>query len=453
LALPSLTRRLLLSLGVALVLFFGLTVFLLDYIFRDLALRNLRELLDAQMVAVIGAAEPERPGAMPARAALESRLETPGSGLYAEIRDAAGESIWRSPSLVGTGIVFAGIAEPGARTFELRASGATRLAIASRGITWEGVDGEPLRFTFSVASDLVSYDAQLTRFRQQLIGWFAGLALLLLATLGVLMRWVLRPVRRLENEIQDVEAGVREELGPDWPRELDSVTGNLNALLRAERTRIKRYRDTLGNLAHSLKTPLAVMRSTLQAKPVDSSPGLHAEIDKMTAIIEHQMQRAASSGGQLLGQAPVDVAVVARELRLALLKVYAAKDLSIEIKVDPAVRFIGDPADLTESLGNLLDNACKWCASRVRLTARVDESAAARRELELLVEDDGAGIPEESRSRVLERGGRADENTPGYGLGLAMVRETVQLYGGELDLAASSLGGAAVRLSLPGRRA
>ncbi len=454
-ALPSLTRRLILSLGLALVLFFGLTIVLLDLVFRDLALRNLRELLDAQMVAIIGAAEPEAGGPTAARAALESRLETPGSGLYAEIRDAAGESIWRSPSLVGTGLVFARLADPGERRFEVTEQHGARLAIAARGITWEGVDGDARQFTFSVASDMRSYDAQLWRFRQQLIGWFIGLAALLLTTLAILMRWVLRPVRRLEREIEEVEAGTREEFGAAWPRELAAVTGNLNTLLRGERTRIKRYRDTLGNLAHSLKTPLAVMRSTLSsaADPAAQRQVLDAEIGKMTSIIEHQMQRAAASGGQLLGNAPVDVAAIVAELRAALLKVYGHKDLAIELAVDGSARFVGDRADLTEALGNVIDNACKWCVSRVRVSAHYRLDAPERRELEIQVDDDGRGIPADARERVLQRGGRADESVPGHGLGLAMVRDVAQLYGGTLEIAASPLGGAQITLRLPGRRA
>jgi two-component system, OmpR family, sensor histidine kinase PhoQ len=453
-ALPSLTRRLLLSLGLALVLFFGLTIVLLDLVFRDLAMRNLRELLDAQMVAIIGAAEPEARGPTAARAALESRLETPGSGLYSEIRDAAGESIWRSPSLVGTGLVFARLAEPGEKRFEIVAQHGVRLAIAARGITWEGVDGDIRRFTFSVASDMRSYDAQLWRFRQQLIGWFIGLAVLLLTTLAILMRWVLKPVRRLEREIEEVEAGKRDEFGEAWPRELAAVTGNLNTLLRGERTRIKRYRDTLGNLAHSLKTPLAVMRSTLSGSAGSATQRevLDAEIGKMTNMIEHQMQRAAASGGQLLGNAPVDVAAIAVELRSALLRVYGQKDLTIELAVDSMARFVGDRADLTEALGNVIDNACKWCDSRVRVAAQLRDGAPERRELEVVVDDDGRGIPEDARTRVLERGGRADETVPGHGLGLAMVHDTAQLYGGSLEVAESPLGGARITLRLPGRR-
>jgi two-component system sensor histidine kinase PhoQ len=224
--------------------------------------------------------------------------------------------------------------------------------------------------------------------------------------------------------------------------------------LRGERTRIKRYRDTLGNLAHSLKTPLAVMRSSLSGAPDAAAQRqvLDTQIDKMTSIIEHQMQRAAASGGQLLGNAPVDVAAITADLRSALLKVYGHKDLSIELAVDSNARFVGDRADLTEALGNVIDNACKWCVARVRVTAHLHANAPERRELEIIVDDDGRGIPEDARERVLERGGRADESVPGHGLGLAMVRDTAQLYGGALEVAQSPLGGARITLRLPGRR-
>jgi two-component system, OmpR family, sensor histidine kinase PhoQ len=178
---------------------------------------------------------------------------------------------------------------------------------------------------------------------------------------------------------------------------------------------------------------------------------LDTEIERMTGIIEHQMKRAAASGGALLGQAPVDVAPIVGELRAALLKVYGNKDLLFETAVDPAAQFIGDRADLTELLGNLLDNACKWSRERVRIEVRVDAGAGTRTALLLFIDDDGPGIAEADRARVLVRGGRADEATPGHGLGLAMVHDTVALYGGQMHIDASALGGARFELKLPGR--
>jgi two-component system sensor histidine kinase PhoQ len=271
--------------------------------------------------------------------------------------------------------------------------------------------------------------------------------------MAILLRWSLKPVRRLEVEIKEVEAGQREQLSEAWPRELAAVTTNLNALLEGERTRVKRYRDTLGNLAHSLKTPLAVMRQTLGSGSLPGKAALDTEIDRMSGIIEHQMKRAAASGGVLLGQAPVDVAPIVTELRVALLKVYGNKDLLFATDVVEGAQFIGDRADLTELLGNLLDNACKWAKSQVRIQVAIDAAAGSRTALHLVIEDDGPGIAEADRARVLVRGGRADEATPGHGLGLAMVHDTVALYGGTMHIDASQLGGARFDLKLPGRAA
>jgi two-component system, OmpR family, sensor histidine kinase PhoQ len=449
---PSLSRRLLLSVFFVLVVFFGLTVFLLDRVFQRDAERSLRELIDAQMVALIAAADPDGPESVTPTAALETRFDTPGSGLYAEIRSASGESIWRSQSTTGTAVQFGPPVEGGERTFFYTEIAGTsiRLAVASRGIVWDDLHGQPARFTFSIATSLEMYEAHLANLRQQMVGWFVGLAMLLMATLALLLRWLLKPVRRLEREIKEVEAGTREHLGEAWPRELAAVTSNLNAMLDGERTRIRRYRDTLGNLAHSLKTPLAVMRQSLGSGAM-AKDALNGEIDRMSGIIEHQMKRAAASGGVLLGQAPVDVAPIVSELRVALLKVYGNKDLLFETAIVPAVQFIGDRADLTELLGNLLDNACKWATSRVRIEAAVNVAADSRAALRLVIDDDGPGIAAADRAKVLQRGGRADEATPGYGLGLAMVHDTVALYGGMMRIGASNLGGARFELKLPGR--
>jgi two-component system sensor histidine kinase PhoQ len=276
--------------------------------------------------------------------------------------------------------------------------------------------------------------------------------LVLLAALAGLLRWVLSPVRRMEREIHEVEEGRSDALGSGYPRELSGVATNLNTLLIGERKRVARYRDTLGNLAHSLKTPLAVMRAALSSNNSVSEAVLNPEIDRMSAIIEHQLKRAAASGGALLGQAPVDVAPIVAELRVALLKVYARKDLSIELVIAPVCQFIGDRGDLTELLGNVLDNACKWCTGVVRLTASVDGSFATRERLSIVVEDDGPGISAEDRIRIGQRGVRTDENVPGHGIGLSMVQDTVEMYGGALTIGESTaLGGAAFALRLPGR--
>jgi len=445
----SLSRRLLISISIPLVVFFGVTIAVLDGSFRDLSERSLQALLDAQMMALIAAADPEPDGSViPQPRSLESRLSNPGSGLYAQIRDTGLDTTWRSKSTAGTFIDFGPELPAGARRDTRIVLHGREVAIESRGIAFEDEERRAHNLTFSVAASLAPYEAQLWNFRKRLFGWFLGLTVLLLAALAGLLRWVLTPVRRMEREIHEVEEGALQALGESYPRELAGVAHNLNTLLSGERRRVARYRDTLGNLAHSLKTPLAVIRSALWAATPDPA-AIGAEVDRMASIVEHQLKRAAASGGALIGQAPVDVAPVAAELRAALMKVYAGKDLLIDLEIAPDARFAGDRGDLMELLGNLLDNACKWCRSRVWLTAAMVSGTPSRERLQLTVEDDGSGISEGDRSRVLERGTRADESVEGHGLGLAMVRDTVELYGGRLALDRSAQGGARLTVLLP----
>jgi two-component system, OmpR family, sensor histidine kinase PhoQ len=447
----SLSRRLLVSVSVPLALFFGVMMMVLDSGFRELADRSLQQLLDSQMVALIAAAEPQPDGKYaPESNDLAARLRTPRSGLYAQIVSSKSNAVWRSPSAAGASIDFGPVRVPGSRDISYSFNGHERIEIESRGIEFEDRTGH-VELTFSVAASLTPYEQQLWAFRRQLFGWFSGLMLLLLAALAGLLRWVLSPVRRMEREIHEVEEGRSDALGAGYPRELSGVATNLNTLLIGERKRVARYRDTLGNLAHSLKTPLAVMRAALSSNNSVSGAVLNPEIDRMSAIIEHQLERAAS-GGALLGQAPVEIAPIVAELRVALLKVYARKDLSIELVISPGCQFVGDRGDLTELLGNVLDNGCKWCRSVVRLTVSVDDSVAARERLEIRVEDDGPGISAEDRIRIGQRGVRTDETVPGHGIGLSMVQDTVELYAGKITIGASSaLGGAAFEIRLPGR--
>ncbi|MET0282206.1 MAG: ATP-binding protein [Steroidobacteraceae bacterium] len=447
----SVSQRLLVSITLLLLLFFGVMVAVLDARFRSLAERSLRELLDVQMVALISSAEIDMSGRfVPRLPDAETRMAVPGSGLYAAVRDDQ-ETFWRSPSAVGSVMDFGPPQPQGARAFRyITDVRGQRLATISRGISWE----DKSVLTFIVATELTSYDAQISRFRKGLLGGFTIVAVLLLVALAAMLRWAVGPLRRLEAQIRAVERGERERLDDNWPTELHGLVANLNALLTAERRRIARYRDTLGNLAHSLKTPLAVLRASFAPGAAgDGTPVARVvgeQVERMSAIVAHQLRRSVTGGGATVGQQAVEVLPVAQELRRALLKAHGRKDFALQLDIAPDLLFVGDRDDLTEALGNLMDNAVKWCAAQVRVAARLQPAGAAA-SLLLMVEDDGPGIPVADRERVLDRGVRADERTPGHGLGLAMVREMAGLYGGELLVGESALGGARVELRLPGR--
>jgi two-component system sensor histidine kinase PhoQ len=421
----------------------------LDSLYRNLGLRALEDVLDAQVIALISTAEIDDAGLLVPQNLAEPRLASPGSGLYAEILGARGS--WRSPSAVGSGLNLAAEPLPGERRVEqAQLADGTPVLGLSLGVRWEPGDGQVRDFVIRAAQSLVPWQRELLRVRAGLVTGFLVLAILLLGGLAVALGFALEPLRRLEREIVDIEAGRRESLGAGWPRELAGVTGNLNALLVGERRRLERYRATLGNLAHSLKTPLAALRGLVDRG--ESSPAaLEPQLDRMQDIVQHQLKRAVfgGSGATLIDQR---IAEPLDQLRGALAKVYADKSLAVTVAVMPGTAYPIDSGDLLELAGNLMDNACKYGRSAVAVRAAPWTAPAWRRPgLVLEVEDDGAGIPPAERARVLERGARVDESVGGQGIGLAVVREIASAYDGTLEIGASRLGGTLVRVCLPGR--
>jgi two-component system, OmpR family, sensor histidine kinase PhoQ len=455
----SLSTELLVSVSVLLVVFFGVTIVALDFVFRDVVETSMRDRLSIQVGALISASqEDENHTALAPEDEFQkaqTRFNSPGSGLYGEIRLNRGPQTWRSKSAAGTGITFpADMKLNERRVQELRLNDGSPVLALSYCVEWQFDDGNSAGFIYSVAENLDQYHAQLTRFRVNLFGGFGILITVLLVSFAFLFRRVLLPLRRIEQEIEQIEAGTLAEVGGGYPRELLGVTANLNALLRSERERLARYRNSLGNLAHSLKTPLAVMRNALgsgASRELPSAKQLDEQVTRMDDIVRYQLKRAAASGGLGLGAAPVDVAQVLEALRGALMKVYIERNLDCEVIVAPGSVFTGDREDFTEIAGNLLDNACKFGRHRVRVSAGPLEGTAHRRPgLMLAVEDDGPGVPVEDRQRVLERGARLDERVSGQGIGLSVVRELVEVYGGTAEIDQSALGGARITIRFPG---
>ncbi len=443
----SLNTRLLLASGVVLAAFLGITGLVLTRAFHASAETALRDRLQGHVYALLAASDLDKRSVLHLPAELpDPRFSLIGSGLYAQVVDSSGAPVWRSKSLLGTSIAFPKAPALGQREFaRLTTDNGVSLLNLGFTVSWEAAAQGERRYTYRVAESLASFDAEVNRFRRSLWGWLAGAAFLLLAVQSAVLRWSLAPLRRVSSDLNAIETGIAQRLRGDYPRELRQLTDNLNGLLTSADNHLKRYRDSLGNLAHSLKTPLAVLRGAVDGEANDAALRAVAreQLAGMARLIEYQLQRAAASGRAPLA-APVELKPVAEKIIAALAKVYADKGVNVTLDVDAAATFHGDPGDLTEMLGNLLDNACKWCRGQVRVTST--QPGAVRSTLEIVVEDDGPGIPRESKTRVLQRGARADEATPGHGLGLAMVQDTVALYRGELVLESSTLGGLAVRL-------
>lgn len=292
---------------------------------------------------------------------------------------------------------------------------------------------------------------EIAGFRRTLWIWLSGATLVLLAVQGMVLRWGLSPLRQVAAALQRIESGDEDRLKGDYPPELRGLTRNLNALLDRTRASQERYRNSLADLAHSLKTPLAILRgAAAEGRAEALRPAVDEQVGRMDEIVRHQLQRAAASGRSTLIRSVPVTPVVEKVLR-AMDKVYRDKAVESRTELDGDARFFGDEADLLEILGNLLDNAYKYCRGRVLVAAGPAESEGpGRPDLELRVEDDGPGIPGEQVSIVLQRGRRADQRKEGHGIGLSVVDEIVRLYEGRLSIGRSEMGGVSIRVRLSG---
>ena len=446
----SLHSRLLLAASVVLTAFFGLTGLVLERAYRHSAEQAVRDRLQGQVIALIAAIEPHRDGSVYlANALAEGRFFTVASGLYGQVQRNDGHSGWTSPSLEQQTLdVGAGLAR-GKQRFAVIQHVGEPLFVYSLGVSWDDKASFGQSYTFSVAESQRGYLQQLAAYHHLLWGWLGAVAIGLLVIQGSILRWGLAPLRRLATDLADIEANRQSVLQGHYPKELRGLTGNLNALLAGQRSRIQRYRHALGDLAHSLKTPLALLSGIAETKQPTAEQNhlLSEQIERMTRIVDYQLQRAAASGRTVLS-GPVMLQDLADKVMAALNKVYASKGVRGECEIEPELHSHADHDDLMEVLGNLLDNAYKWCRQRVLLTVtRIHDETSPG--IELCVEDDGDGIDNALREHVLQRGNRADETTAGHGIGLAVVQNIAEAYGGAITITRSRWQGARVCVRLP----
>jgi two-component system, OmpR family, sensor histidine kinase PhoQ len=441
----SLRAKVLLWVSVALIVLFAVTIFGIDLSMQRSTNDAVSDLLETQLLGLIGRAQETRDFDLTLPENTNMQFSLPDTGPYGILWDADGVPVWTSISLVGRNFSVPSWPDSGMPIFfDIDTPELHNLRAMVQTVTWEFGDGHSLPYTFGVAVALDPYDARQARFRRNLIGWFVGITLTMLAVLTGLLSFVLRPVHRLERQVREVEAGARGKLTVTLPTELVGLAGNLNALIDTERRRLIRYRNTLDDLAHSLKTPLAAMRTLLsERRNGGSDEALRHEIDRMDQRVSHQLRRARASGATGIGVEPVRVDEIVSDIVETLDKVYRDKQVSCELDIDPAATFQGEAGDLSELVGNLIENAYKYCRRRVDVRA-----TAGRERVVLRVGDDGPGIEPDEVELLLQRGKRADESIPGQGIGLAVVQETVELYNGELTFGRSPLGGAEVRVEL-----
>lgn len=426
-----------------LVLFLGLTGYLLHLAQRH----SLEAAVEAQLLghvyALLGEASEDSQGwvRLPEKVA-DPRLNRPDSGLYAQLTGADGRVFWNSASLLDKQLPALADIPVGEHRF-FQDQWAYRLYF---GIEWENLEGRANRYRLGVSLARNVVDERADIFRTTLWGGLIGVGLLLLAAQGLVLHWGLRPLRQAAGELKAIEERGGTGLRGDYPQELSPLTGNINSLLEYNRIQRERYRNSLDDLAHSIKTPLALLQGALDTDdPERLREAARQAVPHIDDILRGRLQRAALAGRSALAKT-VAVAALAQRLLNTLAKVYRDRELRFENRLPEVLHIPGDENDFMELLGNLLDNACKYALSRVRIG--LIEGLVT--EWGIAIEDDGPGIAEGDVERVLARGGRLDERHPGQGIGLAAAQEIVRLYRGRLTVGRSpELGGTRIEIRLP----
>ena len=453
----SLQSRLILVSGILLFLFLGITGVVLERAFRSSVEAGAAERLQVQIYLLLSAVDQRDGEFYFLETPQEPRFNQLDSGLYGYISSSSAGELWRSDSArafsppdtdflrenVGVGLSSFGRIDANFVIYFRQ----------SYGILWEDGISE---YNFTVLEDAEPYYSEISNFQRDLWSWLGGAALLLLIIQTVLLRWGLSPLSRMARDLKRIETGEKEKLGARYPKELQGVTANLNMLIESERNQQSRYRTTLGDLAHSLKTPLAVLTGIipqLMAKP-DSNADFVAELqaadeqlERMNQIVTYQLQRAVQTNNAGSLSRRVNIAEATNKVIDALQKVYADKHMMVVREFDKAAQFVGDGRDLMEVLGNVLDNAYKYGESEVMI--RIGRESGANRTVILQVDDDGKGIPNERLAYVLQRGARSDTLAQGQGIGLAVVADIVKSYEGDIQVNTSNMGGASIRITFP----
>jgi two-component system sensor histidine kinase PhoQ len=436
----SLRARQLLAASLVLAIFIALCGAGLERAFHSSAVEAEQDRLEGLVYAMLGAAETNENGdlTLSDERLPDPRLARPQSGLQAALIDERGALIWGSPSLEDEWSASSNQAI-GSWHFQENENVFT----LSFGLRWIGRRHGPRRYTLEVIENDHSFALQLATYRRTLWGWLGGAAAALLAVQLLVLNWSLTPLLKLTQELRDIEDGQKTKIEASYPTELKPLTGALNSMILNERNQLARYRNSLGDLAHSLKTPLAVLMGTVEDQSISETTQLRLKepINRIQQIADYQLHRAAMAGRRTLSE-PVLLKPLADKIALALGKVYSSKNLAIEVDIPPSMRTRVDQGDLYEMLGNLLDNACKWAKYKIRISASLGERSA-----EITVDDDGAGFPEDAE-KLLARGVRADDQVPGQGIGLSAVHELAIAYDGSISLQKSPLGGARVVLKL-----
>ena len=340
------------------------------------------------------------------------------------------------------------------RSYALDGPLGQKLQVLEKRITEDGVPGA---YVFLVATDRADLVAAIGAFNITLLWSLGVLGVGLIAAIFLQVRFGLLPLQRIRQALADVRDGRAERLAGDFPNEIRPLADELNGLLDHTTEVLARARAHVGNLAHALKTPLAVLTNEGEKPSADVAAVVSQQTALMRRHVDHHLARARAIGQASLLRGQIPLLPVLQSLARTLEKIHDRSGITINVGAEDRLVFRGEQNDLEEMLGNLLDNACKWAKSRVTLRAdSVSAAGAGGLKIRIIIEDDGPGIAPDLRGEIFDRGRRGDETKPGSGLGLAIVRDIATLYGGQVEIADipddAPHSGLRAILTLPGAR-
>ena len=450
----SLRRRILVATFGSILFFLLLAGIALDKAFQRVIRVNIEDKLQNLAFSLLASThlDPQGNVVIPQHRLL-SELTVPESGLIALIVDRNGQVAWRSPSSLGENLPLFSPVAPGVSDFQHNKYNPELPFIYSFGSVWGNGDLYDRYLTFVVVQYKTAYDHQIKDYRETIVQWLGGGSLLILLIHLIIVLGSLRPLKRVVREIDAIEDGSSDHIQGNYPSELSLLTKRINRFIRNEREQLAHYRHGLDDLAHSLKTPLAVIRGMEHEEALNKNEThlLQEQVGRMTDIIDYQLKRAASVGRHTLGAEQTPLCPIIEKIFSSLDKVYAEKHIKHQINCKEGLIFPGDKDDLYETIGNISDNAYKWANTLVSIHCIIKpaENKDERGYLIVTVEDDGQGFSLASQQQITERGVRADEEVPGQGIGLAVVQNIVRSYKGKLHTGKSELGGALITLSFP----
>jgi len=427
----SLRRRLLVAATLLLLVFLGAIGIALQDAFKKSVLSNAEDALKNQILLLMANIDVIDGTIVVPEVLSEARLTQADSDLYAQISTPGQGVVWQSESLLDEQIPIAA-SELGQFLFfeNMTLPNKNRIYAMNLGAAWETEQGD-LPFVVQFAERTTAYAKRLARYQRQIALWLLIMGAALLGLLLVLLSWALNPLVRVTKQVSEIEQGVRQRFDEDYPSEVSRLTQNLNQLLNFEQQRISRQKDVLGNLAHSLKTPIAVLKG-LSYSDENKSEAQH-QLGAMQNIIDYQLQSASAVGRRRFAKA-IEIKSATQQILNSLSKLHAERNIRVKAVIDDAVVFHGDKGDWMELAGNLLDNAFKWAKQEVQIEVTNSPLSSHRQAIEVRVSDDGVGIDGELKTTILQRGVRLDSQTPGHGLGLHIVKGIVEAYDGEISI-------------------